>query len=442
MRTDVVIVGAGMTGLSVARSLEVEGLLLEKEPSVGGCLRTDQVDGYSIDRTGHLLHMQDPYVRKVMFEELSLDWLQFERRAEIRLLDRTIPYPIQYNLHALPRPERDRCVADYLAVAGDVPPFESSFDQWSRTAYGDGLHELFFSPYNRKLWQADLASMSAEWVKRFVPLPDRQLVLDGARQPHASRTFGYNATFHYPLAGGTGAIVEEMAANLKLGVETEAALVSIDPVAKTCEFTNGMRIGYQKLVSTIPLPRLLRLIHKVDQRVLELSEGLRHNSVFYFAFGFRTGQDIPDTHWIYVPEERFRIYRAGILSGYSPNVAPRGCTLVCAEIGCSADDASRMDPAMLRPQVLEDLVGIGLVRPEWPLELEHHGAIDCAYVIFDEHRRKALPEIQRYLQRLGIHSIGRYGAWDYGSMGDALIEGRDCARLINSELGQHRSSAH
>ncbi len=436
MRTDVLIVGGGVTGLSVARELNVDALLMERDAVVGGCLRTDSVGGYLIDRTGHLLHMRDPYVRQVMFEELSLEWLEFERKAEIHLLGRQVPYPVQYNLHALPQAERDRCVADYLAVAGDVPPFEGNFDGWSRTAYGEGLHELFFGPYNRKLYQTDLATMNAEWTKRFVPLPDRELVLSGASQPHANRMFGYNPTFHYPLYGGTGAIVEAMAAELKIGLEKNAELVAIDPIARVCEFGNGMRVGYEKLVSTIPLPRLIGLIHKVDRKVLELAEGLRHNSVFYFAFGFRTGNNPPDKHWVYVPEERFRLYRAGILSGYSPEIAPSGSTLVCAEIGCPGNLASQIDPAALRGQALGDLAAIGLVKPGWELEMEHNGAIDCAYVIFDEHRRKSLPVIQAYLEGLGIHSIGRYGGWDYGSMGDALIEGRDCAIRLHELLGQ------
>jgi protoporphyrinogen oxidase len=73
--------------------------------------------------------------------------------------------------------------------------------------------------------------------------------------------------------------------------------------------------------------------------------------------------------------------------------------------------------------------------------MEHHGAIDCAYVIFDEHRRKALPAIQGWLQRHGIHSIGRYGAWDYGSMGDAVLDGHACAEQLNAWFGQPPTSS-
>ena len=53
--------------------------------------------------------------------------------------------------------------------------------------------------------------------------------------------------------------------------------------------------------------------------------------------------------------------------------------------------------------------------------------IPCAYVIHDRHRRALLPEASAYLQRNGILSVGRYGAWEYSAMEDALWEGRQAA---------------
>jgi hypothetical protein len=36
-----------------------------------------------------------------------------------------------------------------------------------------------------------------------------------------------------------------------------------------------------------------------------------------------------------------------------------------------------------------------------------------AYVYFDRHRARAVPAILAELERRGIYSIGRYGAWGY-----------------------------
>lgn len=52
-RVPVLIVGAGLTGLACARHLQASGVqahVLERESVVGGRVRTDEVDGYRIDR--------------------------------------------------------------------------------------------------------------------------------------------------------------------------------------------------------------------------------------------------------------------------------------------------------------------------------------------------------------------------------------------------------
>ena len=433
MNLDVVVVGGGVTGLGAAIRLNLDACLFEKEASLGGCLRSDRIRGYTVDRTGHLLHLQDPYVQQLLFDELQIDWLHFVRRAEIHLLGRRVPYPIQYHLYALPEREREECLRGFLSTTGNMPRLTDSFDVWSRLSYGDGLYSLFFEPYNRKLWQVSLSGITAEWAARFVPPPDRELIIRGAVAEGSSERFGYNATFSYPRIGGSQAIVDALAQASRIPIETGAELISVDTRARVCEFSNGTRAKYRMLVSTLPLPALLRLLHPVDSQQLEMAAALRFNRVAYFAFGFRTGGASPAEHWVYVPESQYSTYRIGILSNYSPNVAPPGCILVCAEIAL-AGDSGPANMSELRDRARADLEAIGVVKPEWVLDFEHRGSIDCAYAIFDEHRRAVLPGIQQYLKSIGIVSVGRYGTWGYGSMGDALIEGRDCALMLHDRF--------
>jgi protoporphyrinogen oxidase len=436
MKSDVVIVGGGVTGLGTALRLGLDARLYERDARLGGCLGSDFRDGYTIDRTGHLLHFTDPYVRRVMFDELAIDWITFARQAEVQIAGRRVPYPIQYHLASLAEADRARCLESFSECDGGNAAHADSFDRWCRLSYGDALFDLFFKPYNEKLWKVPLRSINAEWATRFFPAPDGDLIVRGATQTPTTNAFGYNAVFSYPASGGSQAIVDALASRASMPIQTSAALLAIDPRARMCEFANGDCVTYRSLVSTIPLPALLRCVHGVDQRVLDLAARLRNNRILYFAFGFRPGASIPPQHWIYVPEPRYVMYRVGVLSNYSPSIAPSGRVLLCVEIAFAGDADFPTELGEIRERALRDLAEIGIVDDDWVLEFEFTGQIDCAYALFDTHRATAVPKILAYLEGLGIESIGRYGRWDYSSMGDGLLEGRDCANRLNAAFGQ------
>ena len=72
----VVIIGGGVAGLVCARHLHEQGvssLILEASEAVGGRIRTDLVDGFSLDRGFQILLTAYPEARKLLdFEALNL----------------------------------------------------------------------------------------------------------------------------------------------------------------------------------------------------------------------------------------------------------------------------------------------------------------------------------------------------------------------------------
>lgn len=87
---DVVVVGAGLAGLSAARTLTSAGLhtlVLEKATEIGGRVRTDVVDGFRLDHGFQLFNPAYPEGQRV-FDYPALNLQPFTRGAMVSLPSR------------------------------------------------------------------------------------------------------------------------------------------------------------------------------------------------------------------------------------------------------------------------------------------------------------------------------------------------------------------
>ncbi len=205
MSAETVVLGGGLTGLVAAQRLEAWGhqaVVCEREAEPGGACRSQDLDGFIFDHTGHLLHISQNEVCEYLREIGVWDQLvEHERRAAISIAGATTPYPIQIHTRDLPPRLRRECLLGLIrawAAPGGDP---ANFREWVVDRFGVGLAECFFFPYNEKLYRADASELSLDWVGRYVPKPDLEDVVDGALGLH-DRQVGYNATFRYPRSGG------------------------------------------------------------------------------------------------------------------------------------------------------------------------------------------------------------------------------------------------
>ncbi len=86
MQIDVVIVGAGLAGLSCAKTLQTKGIsftVLEAADAVGGRVRTDQIEGFLLDRGFQVFLSSYPEPRRWLdYDQLQLN--AFASGARVR----------------------------------------------------------------------------------------------------------------------------------------------------------------------------------------------------------------------------------------------------------------------------------------------------------------------------------------------------------------------
>jgi len=86
VNADVLVIDAGLAGLNAARELEAAGLtplVLEASDEVGGRVRTDQVDGFRIDRGFQLINPAHPALKPAV-DVRTLAMRQFGRGVAVR----------------------------------------------------------------------------------------------------------------------------------------------------------------------------------------------------------------------------------------------------------------------------------------------------------------------------------------------------------------------
>lgn len=418
----VAILGAGLTGLRTAQQLERRGIdyrLYEKGGEVGGHVVTCEENGYRFDRTGHLLHLRSDALREEVLDWLEGECCEVERRSLVFSHGVLTRYPFQANTFGLPPEVAYECLLGFVkahfAPKGAEP---QNFEAFCRLHFGDGISRHFMLPYNARLWGVPPDQITSEWCQRFVPLPKLEDVLAGAVGRHAPE-LGYNTRFLYPRRG-IGALPSALARGLP-GLVLGRAPLAIRAEARELIFADE-RVGYQRLVSSAPLPNLLACFDALPPEVNDARRALRCTHLYYLDVALSAPAPL-DAHWVYVPEAKYPFYRVGCYSHFSPDMAPAGAAGLYVEL------AGREPPDLstLLPEVVQGLLELGWIRAPADVAFARLRRLDHAYVIYDHAYRAALSVIHPFLESVGVLSTGRYGAWNYSSMEDALNFGSDAA---------------
>ena len=432
----VVVIGAGLAGLSGAYHLQEHApLVFEKESSVGGICRSFQQDGFTFDVTGHLLHLKSPYTKELIQEILPDAFGQHERRSAIFSKGRTTPYPFQANTYGLPTEVVKECLMGFIESLDKDHANADNFEDWVLKTFGSGIAKHFMLPFNRKFWKTDLREVTADWVSWSIPKPTLEEVVDGALGM-TNVGMGYNPRFAYPKRGGIDCLPMALARPLE-AIHTDHTLESIDAGNKRLRFTNGREDTYDHLITTIPLPRLYELIQDVDEGLKHKALRLRAVSVLDINVGIDR-PDVSDKHWIYFPEPDYVFTRVGFPANFSEAVVPPGTSSMYIEITHPPEEKPDVDT--LYHRALDDLRSCGILSPRDSIRTRHVIDIPCAYVIFDRHRQEHLDSLIDYLVARDIHAAGRYGRWDYYSMEDSILSGKAAAEEILRTIGSARAS--
>jgi protoporphyrinogen/coproporphyrinogen III oxidase len=383
MSVDVVIVGAGVAGLSAAYELQQRGLsfvILERGSRAGGVILSERVDGYTIDGGPDSLLTQKPAAIKLC-EELGIgDRLVPTKPPRLAFIQRG------GRLHALPAnsvlgiPTRlgPFIRTPLFSWAGKarmgaelfVPPRKDDSDEsigsFMRRRFGDEAVTYLAEPLLAGIHAGEVDRLSIRALfPRFVETERKHGSLLRAFRRQTRDTTSADGVFR-SLPGGLSELVEALVKALPpaaIRLNTPASRLALNP--HRVETSHGDVIAGRAVILAAPAYATSDLMRGVDATLARLCGEIDYASSGTVALAFprsAVAHPLNGSGFVVPRAERSGILAASWLSSKWPHRAPDDRVLMRAFVGGARDpealQKSDAELIALAGSALRPLLGI------------------------------------------------------------------------------------
>lgn len=439
LKSDVIIVGAGPTGLTAAYQLEKAGkktIVFEKGKIVGGIARTESYKGYGIDIGGHRFYTKVPEVEALWHEVLGNDFLRRNRLSRIYYNHKFFYYPIRFfdALLKLGLVESIRVGLSYVWARLRPHPSEENFEEWVSNRFGKRLYQIFFKTYTEKVWGIPCTEIKAEWAaQRIKGLSLTTAVKNALFNSEGKSVKTLINAFYYPRRGpgmlwtrvkeiiearGHRVVLEADVTQIHLNGSRVDRLVADTPDGPLVATGNHF-------ITSMPLSELiLKMQPAPPQPVVEAARRLTYRDFLTVALIIRGDNLFPD-NWIYVHSPEVQVGRIQNFKNWSPEMIPPsqpGTTCIGLEYFCNETDPLwRMDDAGLVALGRQELAHLGLVAAADVID----GVVfrqPKAYPVYMGEYKSYLETIKTFLNSIdNLQTAGRNGLHMYNNQDHSML---------------------
>jgi protoporphyrinogen oxidase len=435
---NIVVIGTGMAGFGAAYRLNRAGItpiMYDRNGYYGGHTTSFRYDtNFVFDQGPHISFTKDPRIQDLFADSVDQQYETVQINLNNYWRGYWPRHPVQLHLHGLPEEVIVKVIADFVKERQGPERPVRNYADWLLSSYGRTFAELFPMQYTRKYHQTSADNMTTDWLGPRMYRPSLEEVLRGAIAPSSPHVH-YITHFRYPTEGGFVSYLKKFVplGNLKLNHE----LVSIDPRTRKLSFANGVVAHYDALISSVPLPDLIRMIEGTPHDVLDASRRLACSTCVVVNVGVNR-EDLSNAHKTYFYDEDICFTRLSFPHMLSANNAPKGTGSVQAEVYFS----EKYKPFTGSPEdwvqpVISDLRRCGMLRETDRILCSKAMLLRYANIIFDLDRSVALETVHSYLDDVNIAYCGRYGDWGYMWTDESFKSGERAAETALSSTYVH-----
>ncbi len=446
---DLLVVGAGIAGLSVAVEAQARGktvAIVEISPSVGGLCGSFEAEGCFLDYGVHLLHARDSrvmdFVEKVVPRELIVP---IKRSGRLYLRGRYLDWPLSWRSPFQLEPTRlIKMVYEQLSLLHRKVQISSSdsYADAARSLFGPELYKSFFEPLTQKFFKLDANQVHSDWatssMRSATKVEDKAFRETGkyhqARTEEAegisafrtlvdsfrSRIFG-EAFFYF--RDGYGTLPNKLAEKFEAsgGVLMTAARVNalthngseiVGASIVHRDRSSPTDLTFDRLLWTGNLEAYASLVGVSPSKISRL------DSVFVYLF-----LSVKSQSWqtCYFVGDETDFVRATFLSNHSATIIRRDdvASVVCLEYTFSQGDALIVDKA----EAVRQAVAAGLIASAADVISSHTVEKSSTYPVFSLDYADELDALNERLPEFAnFFSFGRQGRFSYENADILILE--------------------
>ena len=409
------IIGGGISGLSMANLLKDhnEVVVFEADSHLGGMIKCDVIGGNLFHRTGgHVFNTKREDVMTWFWSFFDKDdqFTKVVRNSSVYMPDgNVIPYPIENHAYLLDKETGAAIVKDLVGMAKDNGREPDSFAEFLQSRFGNTLYNLYFKPYNEKVWRRDLTKVPLSWLEGKLPMPTVEEIIYNNIFHVKDKSF-VHSSFYYPRRGGSQFVADTLSKGLNIRLNQR-----IEKLSKNTDESISVN---GELFDRIVFCGNIKQIPSLTAEVVDISgfiTGIEHLEYHGTTSVFCEIEKNPYS-WIYMPSREHESHRIICTGNFSPNNNAKGKMTGTIEF---TDFVSEED-------VKDNLTRIPL-KPKY---ITHHYE-KYTYPIQDKNTRQMIQILKNILADSNIFLCGRFAEWEYANMDVCIGSAMDlfCERL-------------
>ncbi len=455
-----VIIGGGITGLSVAWKLSENGYdvtVIESDKSIGGLAKTIEIEKYFFDIGPHSFFSEDKEVfKKVMnlFESEPNEIPYAKRSVKMLFKGKYVDYPLSAK-SILQMGFLSPILCSLSFTKSYISTYASSLfikkkenqnltvKQWAIENFGKYLYLNFFKPYTEQFWKIKTSELShrvipsnkkMDFARTLKHLLIKKYLMISKREPGKLSLVERESLPSYYPKKGFGEIANRISRQIENNGGKIYTSLEVDEITLNSNNTFVIKAKDKNFlgnfaISTVPLNKVITIIKPLhEQEIIKSAKKLEYLSLVLLYLIIKK-KNVLGCQYCYFLDRPYN--RISEMNNFSNYLSPQDENILAVEISCHNESeiwkSSDKDIFSLCMQGIEkdnflkkeDITNYKVIK------------IPNVYPIYKKDYEIHLKKTEEYFAKIkNFFSIGRQGQFHYGDIDQMIRIGFDTADKI------------